>query len=142
MTTPSVNQTVVITERSWNPQRTTYDYSARGIAAYSETAVASYGDAPDVTPTAPQQAKDLADTGMVGSSSAVGVALNAVAPTDRSSIVYMGHMSGDRGQGFYIKEWNGVSWEVRAKMAMRDSSYWLVVDDMSLGMSMANVGLS
>jgi hypothetical protein len=57
-------------------------------------------------------------------------------------MIYMGHMSGDQGQGFYIKEWNGYAWETRAKLAMRDSSYWLVVDDMSLGMSMANVGLS
>jgi hypothetical protein len=145
MSNPSVNQTVVIVERRYNPERTTYDYTARGISAYSATTVANSGDAPDVAPTQPQQIADLSNTNLTGNSTSIGTrsATNAVGvPVTRAVQAYLGYQSGDHGQGLYIKEWNGTGWEVRGRVSVRDPSTWLAVDDMSHSMSIDNVELS
>lgn len=143
MTNPSINQTVMITRKRWNPDRTVYSYTARGISAYTATTVADRGDAPASTDTTEKTIKDIADGGVLGDGSVVGVSQNSSAnPTSRASRVYLGHMSGDNGQGLYFKEYNGVNWENRGYMRLRDPSTWLVVDDLGFGMSFDNVGVS
>ena len=51
MTDPSISQVVVIIEKTWNPQLTIYNYSARGISAYATTTVSTYGDIANGTAT-------------------------------------------------------------------------------------------
>jgi len=143
MTNPSVNQTAIITERRWNPQRTTYDYTARAISAYSATAVSKRGEAPDVTPTDKQVATDIATVGLFGEDTVIGSQQSYLSGSNnRAARVYLGWMSGDNGRGLYFKEYNGVNWEVRGYMRLRDPSTWLVVSDLGFGMSADNVGLS
>lgn len=145
MTNPSVNQTVVIVERTWNPQRTTYDYVARRITAYSATTVAESGDAPNQTPTAEQTIRQMEDATTLTNTTAIGTQNQTSAVGDstaRAARIYMGYMSGDNGPGFYVKEFNGVAWELRGYMRLRDPSTWLAVDDLNSAIGLDNVGLS
>lgn len=142
MTHPSIDQTVMVTEKRWNPQRTTYDYVARGISAYVATTVADRGEMGVPTQTSDQILMDAAQSGVLTNSEAVIGMTSVATPVSRARRLYLGHMSGDKGAGLYFKEYNGTSWETRGYMRTRDPSTWLVVDSMSFAVAVDNVGLS